>query len=247
MNGSRPTQNNSEKCDQLTICLAGHIIALRSYGSTLNRKYFQKYIADSAEDRIEHTVTIERNLINGHPFGNGNPSGFFLIHQDISDWLLTKNVLTLHAAALTYRRKAYLFSAPSGTGKSTLVRLWRDAYGKEVRIISGDQPLIRVDENGASACGSIWNGKEHLGNNLESPIGGICVLSRSETNSITRLSHSEALISLSTNIYIPSDPALASAALRLIRELVLTVPVYALACNKQIDAAKFAHDAIVEE
>lgn len=246
MSGSKPTKNNSGKYDQLTICLAGHIIAVRSYGSTLNRKYFKKYLANSAPDQIEHTVTIERNLINGHPFGNGNPSGFFLIHQDISDWLLTKNVLTLHAASLTYRKKAYLFSAPSGTGKSTHARLWRKAYGNEVRIISGDQPLIRIDKNGASACGSIWNGKEHLGNNIESPIGAICVLSRSETNSIARLSPLDALISLSTNIYIPTDPSLASVALGLLQELVLTVPVYALACNMQIDAAEFARDSIVE-
>ena len=72
------------------------------------------------------------------------------------------------------------------------------------------------------------------------------MLSRSETNSIARLSPLDALSSLSTNIYIPTDPRLASVALGLLRELVLTVPVYALACNMQIDAAEFARDSIVE-
>lgn len=239
------TTPNNDNYDLLTISLAGHIVAFYSKIGELNRNLFKKYIVEASADDIEHTVTIERNLINGIPFGDGNRTGFFLIHKDISDWLITKNVLTAHASAIAFNGKAYLFSAPSGTGKSTHTRLWRNAFGKAVRIISDDQPLIRLDENGIFACGSIWNGKAHLGNNIKAPIGGICLLSRSETNSITRMTASEALAGLLPNVYIPNEPLPAAQALKLMQKLISTVPVYSLRCNMQPDAAVFSKDNIV--
>lgn len=244
---SIPTANNGNNYDLLTISLAGHIIAVRAKAGKLNRHFFKKYLVETDPSRIEHTVTIKKNLLNGRPYGNGHPTVFFLIHQDISDWLITKNVLTMHAVAIRYNGKAYLFSAPSGTGKSTHAQLWKTVFGNDVRIISGDQPLIRIDENGCFAFGSIWNGKERLGSNISAPIGGICLLSRNEENSIAPLSSADALALISPNVYIPNEPELSAKALELIRKLVLSVPFYSLRCNMTPDAAIFSKSSIVKD
>lgn len=44
--------------------------------------------------------------------------------------------------------KAYMFSAPSGTGKSTHAKLWRDCFGDRVTMINDDKPLIKFREDG---------------------------------------------------------------------------------------------------
>ena len=60
---------------------------------------------------------------------------------------VSRDRLAIHSAAIIYDDKAYLFSAPSGTGKSTHANLWKDEYDCE--ILNGDVAIaqIIVEEN----------------------------------------------------------------------------------------------------
>lgn len=51
--------------------------------------------------------------------------------------------LFFHSSALMLDGKAYLFSAPSGTGKSTHTALWQRHFGGRVQMINDDKPIIR--------------------------------------------------------------------------------------------------------
>ena len=50
----------------------------------------------------------------------------------------------MHGAVIRYKGKAYLFTAPSGTGKTTHIRQWlKKAEG--TFVVNGDKPLIKVE------------------------------------------------------------------------------------------------------
>ena len=46
--------------------------------------------------------------------------------------------LMLHSSAVIMDGRAYLFSAPSGTGKSTHTQLWLDVFGDRATILNDD-------------------------------------------------------------------------------------------------------------
>lgn len=62
--------------------------------------------------------------------------------------LLDFNGFMLHASAVAICNKAYLFSAKSGTGKSTHTELWQKYFGEDRAIIvNDDKPAIRFIDN----------------------------------------------------------------------------------------------------
>ena len=91
----------------------------------------------------------------------------------------------LHASCVEYDGKAYLFSARSGTGKSTHTHLWLK-YLPGARIINDDKPAIRLVDGVFYAYGTPWSGKTDESVNVGVPIAGICFLSRGE-NKIKRI------------------------------------------------------------
>ncbi len=97
-----------------------------------------------------------------------------------------------HCTAFVWRQKAWLFAAPSGTGKTTQYRLWKLLFGDEVQMLNGDKPVLKIEENGAAVYPSPWRGKENMGNSISAPLGGIIILEQAQENSIRRLSPKEA-------------------------------------------------------
>lgn len=115
-------------------------------------------------------------------------SGSHFYHE-----LLKHNGLMLHASAVELDGRAYLFSAPSGTGKSTHTRLWQQVFGEKARVFNDDKPALRLIEGVWYAYGSPWCGKDGININMKAPLAGICFLKQSPTNSIRRLSPQEAM------------------------------------------------------
>ena len=107
--------------------------------------------------------------------------------------LLSFNGLMLHSSAVEYEGKAYLFSGPSGMGKSTHTRLWQKTFGSSAKVFNDDKPALRRLDDGWFAYGTPWCGKDDININLKVPLAGICFLKRAETNSIRRLSDIEAV------------------------------------------------------
>ena len=68
--------------------------------------------------------------------------------------LLKHQGFMIHASAVEKEGKAYLFSAPSGTGKSTHAQLWRQTFkGEPIRIINDDKPAVCLQNGVFYACG----------------------------------------------------------------------------------------------
>lgn len=151
-----------------------------------------------------------------------------------------KRGFMLHASAIEADGKGYLFSAPSGTGKSTHTGLWRKAFGEErVRYVNDDKPAIREEDGIHYIYGTPFSGKTDRNENIRVPISGIVILERG-CNYITRITPNEALYPLLNQMEKPASNADMNNLLILLDRLLNKVPVYRLQCEKTVEAARMA-------
>lgn len=167
-----------------------------------------------------------------------------VIYRKLCEQLVQKDIILLHSAAITVDGKAYLFTAPSGTGKSTHIRLWRKRFGKAVGIINGDKPLISVTPTEIRAWGTPWDGKEHWSANRSAPVAGICQIGRAAENTIYPASAEEALRVLFTQTYRPQTEMGMRKTVQLLAEISRRVPFWNLKCNMTAEAAEVSYAAM---
>ena len=150
----------------------------------------------------------------------------------------------MHAAVVEVDGIAYVFTAPSGTGKSTHVQLWLDHFGPRARVLNGDKPLFRFEGNTLYACGTPWQGKENLGCNEMRPVQGICFLERSSENRIRPLSASEVTRRIFWQLLIPEEEEELDRYWVLLEKMLDTVPFYLLECNREPEAARLSYETM---
>ena len=150
----------------------------------------------------------------------------------------------LHSSAVIMDGKAYLFTADSGTGKSTHTALWQKAFGEKAEILNDDKPAIRIGSDGIYACGTPWSGKTDRNINKIVPIGAIGFLERSEDNWIERKTGAEVVGKLLKQTVRPPQMAEMDALLKYVDIVLKNVPVYSLGVNMTTDAAKMAYSVM---
>lgn len=150
----------------------------------------------------------------------------------------------LHSSCVEYKGKAYLFSAPSGTGKSTHTHLWLK-YLDGCRIVNDDKPAIRIINGVPYAFGTPWSGKTDENINEGVEIGGICFLGRGE-NRIERIPGIAALKPFMDQTVRPRDKALMNKMLETLNIILTKVPVYKMTCDISEEAVKTAVEGMVE-
>jgi hypothetical protein len=159
--------------------------------------------------------------------------------------------LILHCAYLEYQGKAMLFSAPSGTGKTTQAGLWEQYRGS--RTVNGDKALLEYDGKTWTANGWPVCGTSEVCENKKLPVGCIVMLSQAKLNQAWRLRPAEAFTNLYGQITMNRwDREGLVKNLDLLERLVGKVPVYHLACDISEDAVKtleqeLARDSSEEE
>ncbi len=150
----------------------------------------------------------------------------------------------MHAAVVEAEGNGYAFLAPSGTGKSTHIRLWREHLPLPVTVVNGDKPIVRRVDGRYFAYGTPWSGKEDWQTNTSVPLTGLCFLERGEQNTIQRLAPQEAVIRLLKQVYLPPVAAQTARVLEMADELLRQTPAYLLHCNMEPEAAAVAFDAM---
>ena len=158
------------------------------------------------------------------------------VYRKLAKELLAYDTFLFHGSVVALEGKAYLFTALSGTGKTTHTRLWlKNIPG--AHILNGDKPLLRVEEHRVLACGTPWQGKENYGCNENLPLEAICILERDTTNHIEPVSFGDAMGTLIQQANRPQEPALLLKTLALIGMLDKRVRFYRLGCNMEDEAA----------
>ncbi|MBO4471084.1 MAG: hypothetical protein J5841_04965, partial [Clostridia bacterium] len=113
------------------------------------------------------------------------------VYRQIAEQMPFRDTFLFHGSAIAVDGAAYLFTARSGTGKSTHTRLWREMLGDRAVMVNDDKPLIHLTEDGAVVYGTPWNGKHRLGTNAVVPLKAVCILGRGERNSIRGITREE--------------------------------------------------------
>lgn len=160
--------------------------------------------------------------------------------------LFDYNGMMLHSAAIGWKGRAYLFSAPSGTGKSTHTQMWQQLYGEDsVVSINDDRPALRLVDGRWYAYGAPWSGKANINTNVKFPVGGICFLQQGPENKIRRATALEAISYLTgQTIHKCMDERLAKILLQNLDSLIKNIPMFVLECTPTVEAAKLSSETM---
>ena len=164
------------------------------------------------------------------------------VYRKICDPMPERDTFLFHCSAVAVDGKAYLFTAPSGTGKSTHARLWREVFGDRAVMINDDKPLLQVKEHQVLVHGTPWDGKHRLSTNTVAPVAGICLLERGEENYVERIAKEDAFPRLLQQTYRPQSPVALMKTMELLDAVAINVPLYKLRCNMEPEAARVAYD-----
>lgn len=148
-----------------------------------------------------------------------------------------------HSSCLELDGDGYLFTALSGTGKSTHTRNWRKLFGDRVTMINDDKPIIRKIDGIFYVCGTPWMGKSEIGCNKIAPIKAIYVLQRGEQNSARKISPGAVLKQLLEATLVPKSRENMQKLLSLFNDIFTNVDLFLLTCNKDVEAAQVAYNA----
>ena len=166
--------------------------------------------------------------------------------SDLEVHLANLGAISLHSSLIRYQGKAILFTAPSGTGKSTQADLWAKHRGADV--FNGDRSMIRKIGGSWTAFGSPFAGTSGLYRNESAPIRAIIVLRKAETNSIRMLGQAEAFRCLYSETIIPrwNDKA-HSLIMDLITQITAEIPVVMLSCRPEESSVDLLNQFLQEE
>lgn len=163
------------------------------------------------------------------------------VYRKIVNQLVKYNILLFHGSVLAMDGAAYLFTAKSGTGKSTHTRLWRQEFGEKVIMVNDDKPLLKISPEGVLVCGTPWDGKHRLNTNCMVPLKAICVLERGAENQIRPITPREVLPMLMQQSHRPGD---LGKYMELLDAMSGSLAFYRMQCNMDPQAAHVAYEGM---
>jgi len=210
---------------------------LRDYATTGEASFCVRTTqADIEEERRQSAITRKEEGLPPYEF----PDAYLetlAVYRQIAAKAVAHGRLLMHGSVLAVDGQGYMFTARSGTGKSTHVRLWRELFKERAVMVNDDKPLLRITTEETTVYGTPWDGKHRLSNNISVPLRAICILTRAEHNSIREIRPSEALETLLTQTYHPDNPLAMLEVLDLLDKLTKNVRFYILGCNMDPSAA----------
>lgn len=172
-----------------------------------------------------------------------------LVEYMVSGTIFARHILNwngyyLHSSAVVLDGKAYFFTAPSGTGKSTHTEKWIRLFG--AHYLNDDKPVIRWVDGVWMAYGTPWSGKNDLSTNEGVPVGGIACLQRGEQNTIAPMPIERALpYFLGQSLYYLTEARM-EKKLSFLDRMLREVPVWDLHCLPDDAAAYLSRDVMTK-
>lgn len=222
--------------------IAGLTVAMNTYGRTEKqaKPYMIEYMGEPAIRIVSYKDVVKERMVNV----SDDDAEYLGTGGSFYKELLNFDGFRLHASTVVHNEKAYMFSAPSGTGKSTHTNLWLNMLGDKAYILNDDKPALRLIDDQWYAFGTPWSGKHDISVNNGVPVGGICMLERGKTNEIAPYYGKDAIFELFVQTNRPKAAAYRIKLLELLDDLFRQIPVWKMKCNMELDAAKVAYEAM---
>ena len=166
------------------------------------------------------------------------------VYRKIAERMPAYDTFLVHGSAVAVDGWGYLFTAKSGTGKSTHARLWQELLGDRLVYVNDDKPLVRIAPDGAVIYGTPYDGKHHRSSDVAVPLRAVCFLRRGRENSIRACSTRDAFPRLLQQVYTSGDQEALRRTLSLLQALTARVKLYELTCNMEPDAARVAFEGM---
>ncbi len=152
------------------------------------------------------------------------------------------NGMMLHSSCVVVDETAYLFSAPSGTGKSTHTALWLKNLGDRAFILNDDKPALRIEDGVFYAYGTPWSGKTDQNINAKYRIGGIAFIERSNRCFIEDMPTTEAIKNLYWQTVKPRIEANVDILFKTCEDLINSIPIYRFGANISDEAFRTSYE-----
>lgn len=234
--------------------IAGRTAKVQSlFDST--KDYCSKYLNDAAPEFTvavsREDLILEQHLLDQEADEEGLRRRVFTdpflerttIQRKIAEQLLSYDVLLIHGSAIAVDGNGYLFTAKTGTGKSTHTRLWRQVFGSRAVMVNDDKPFLQFTESSIFLCGAPWSGKHGLDTNIAVPLQGICILERGTENIIAPVRTDTAEDFLRHQCQAPLDAEKLPLFMQLTKRL-LAAPLWHMQCTVSEEAPAVAYEAM---
>lgn len=165
------------------------------------------------------------------------------VYRKFSESIIDDGYFLFHGSVVAVDGIGYLFTARSGTGKTTHTNLWLKYFGNRAEIINGDKPIIKISSD-VSVFGTPWCGKENLNSNKTVPLKAVCILNRDTVNHIEHISKKQAYPLLLQQCYRPENSDKMSATLSLLDKFCEHVKIFSMGCNMELSAVVTAFDSM---
>lgn len=225
--------------------IAGLCVKMDSFGRTIEQAEPYLCAPCDAPQIVIESDWLEKKKY--YPDWTDDLGEYIATGWDFYKKLLHFDGLMLHSSAVVVDGKAYLFTADSGTGKSTHTGLWLERFGERAYILNDDKPALRLEEDGWYAYGTPWSGKNDISVDARVPVAGIAVLERSAENSIEPFGGVPAIHEILKQVNRPRDTKSRELLLELMDKLITQVPVWKLRCNMEPEAAEVSFGAMSKE
>lgn len=227
--------------------IAGLKVKMEQGGRT--KRQAEKYLSPNQDEnqKVDISISVDEKRINEaiekHPELNESDWEYMLCGSDFYKGLIDYSGMLLHASCVVVDGYAYIFSADSGTGKSTHTNLWLKLF-KGSYILNDDKPALRIIDNVVYACGTPFSGKYDISTPKLVPLAGICFLERSENNWIEKADIKDSVFKIFSQTVrnLPMDKM--NKLFDVLEEIFKKVPLYNMGCNMEDEAAKLSFDTM---
>lgn len=224
--------------------IANLIIQMDTFGRTLAQAEPYRWQPEKADIRI---VSNWEALQERQPHLSRDDCEYLSTGSSFYRQLIDFDGMMLHASAVVVDGKAYLFSAPCGTGKSTHTRLWLERFGDRAKILNDDKPALRLIDGNWFAYGTPWSGKHDININMGVPLAGIAMIEQSSKNEIVPYTGAKTVLNILEQTARPANKELREKLMDLVVSLMTQVPVWKLKCNMDPEAAVVSYEAMSGE
>ena len=171
----------------------GSYVALYQYSETCTPEVV--VILGSDSDPFEFYVRRQRD--DWQPHSNG-----YYYHKVLITQVLPERYgVVLHACGVVHRERGLLFVGPSGTGKTTMARLWSNSG--EASVLNDEYCIVRAMRGQFWLYGTPWVGSGGFCSFGKVPLEEVFFVEHGKTTERVSLGETEAISRLMSQAFLP--------------------------------------------
>ena len=180
--------------------------------------------------RADNVVVFDRDYAHGTMY----QKSVYELFRRFIDQFLFMNLLSrkggflLHASGVVWKGKGICFAGVSGTGKSTLLNLFKDQVARG-DLLNDDRLAIKFTGDSWRVYGTPWYGESRVSSPASARLSAIFFIRHSKRNYARRLSSAEICPRMMTLALLPFwDREATSRVLASFQKIIRNIPAFEL-------------------